>query len=153
MEEYIFLLQVGLAVGLLALGFVAGKIAENRHYRSIREREQRWLHVPAVTWKTLDEDRPVVYATLAIGAVVVSVDHFKRFLMFFRKIFGGEVHSYSSLIDRGRREALLRMKESCPSADLFLNCRLETSTISNGQGKSTGTVEVLAYGTAIKLSR
>jgi uncharacterized protein YbjQ (UPF0145 family) len=153
MEEYVFLLQVGLPVGLLALGLVAGRIAENRHYRSIREREQQWLQVPAVTWKTLDDDRPVAYSMLAIGAVVVSVDHFKRFLMFFRNIIGGEVRSYSSLIDRGRREALLRMKESCPSADLFLNCRLETSTISNGKGNSTGTIEVLAYSTAVKFSR
>ena len=41
------------------------------------------------------------------------------------------------------------MKESCPSADLFLNCRIETSTISNGRGDATGTIEVLAYGTAV----
>ena len=41
------------------------------------------------------------------------------------------------------------MKESYPDADIFLNCRIETSTISNGRGRTTGTVEVLAYGTAV----
>jgi uncharacterized protein YbjQ (UPF0145 family) len=65
-------------------------------------------------------------------------------------IFGGEMRSYASLIDRGRREALLRMKEQFPSADIFVNCRMETSSISSGQGKAIGCVEVLAFATAIK---
>ena len=88
-----------------------------------------------------------------MGVVVVSIDYYKRFLMGFRKIFGGELRSYSPLIDRGRRESLLRMKESCPDADLFLNCRLETSTISSGKGKAVGCVEVVAYSTAIKFRK
>lgn len=90
---------------------------------------------------------------IAVGSVVVSVDHFKRLFMNIRRIFGGEVCSYSPLIDRGRREALLRMKESCPEANMFLNCRLQTSTISNGKGKSTGCVEVIAYSTALHLRK
>ena len=97
----------------------------------------------------LSDPRPVAEVALATGSVVISVDYYKRFLMVFRNIFGGEIRSYASLIDRGRREALLRMKESSPSADMFLNCRIETSTISNGNGKATGTVEILAYGTAV----
>ena len=64
-------------------------------------------------------------------------------------IFGGELKSYSPLLDRGKREALLRMKESVPGADEYINCRMETSTISSGKGKAMGTVEVIAYSTAI----
>lgn len=137
---------------ILAVGYSVGRIAESRHYKSIREREKGFRHIPAVTFKSLDDPRPVREARLALGAVVVSVDHYKRFLMFFRKIFGGEIRSYSPLVDRGRREALLRMKESCPDADLYLNCRLETSTIHSGKGKATGCVEVVAYSTAVKFA-
>ena len=144
------LINLSLPLLLLTLGYGVGKISERRHYRSIRRREQRVMHIPTLTSKQLDDPRAVQAASLAIGAVVVSVDHYKRFLMGFRRIFGGEVHSYSSLLDRGRREALLRMKESCSNADVYLNCRLETSTISSGQAKATGCVEVLAYSTAIK---
>ena len=142
-----------LAVFLLALGFFAGKLAEWRHYRSIREREGATLKVPVVSFKTLDAPRPVRDVRLAVGSVVVSADYFKRFLMTFRKIFGGEVHSYSSVIDRGRREAVLRKKESCPDADLFLNCRLATASISNSRGRDIGCVEVIAYATAIHYER
>lgn len=150
MQAFVDVLNLSIPLLLLALGYVAGRISEHRHYLSIREREKKSMHIPTVTAKTLDDPRPVQEAALVLGAVVVSVDYYKRFLAGFRQIFGGEIRSYSSLIDRGRREALLRMKESCPDADLYLNCRLETSTISSGRGKATGCVEVVAYSTAIK---
>ena len=137
------------SIFLLVLGYLAGRVAEKKHYQSIRKRERKFLHTPAVTSKSLKDSRPVKDSRLAAGSVVVSVDHYKRLLMGFRKIFGGEILSYASLIDRGRREAILRMKESYPNADLFLNCRLDTSTIYNGNGNATGSVEVLAYCTAV----
>jgi uncharacterized protein YbjQ (UPF0145 family) len=129
---------------------VAGRQVERSHYRDIAERERTWLPVPAVTAKTLHDRRPVARADLALGSVVVSVDYYKRFLMALRTLIGGEVTSYATLIDRARREALLRMKESCPGADLFLNCRLETATVFKGVRGTTGSVEILAYGTAVR---
>ena len=134
---------------LLALGYVAGKTAESNHYQSIHAREKNFQAVPTVTTKTLSDPRPVREATLVVGSVVVSIDYYKRFLAALRNLFGGEVRAYSPLLDRGRREALLRMKESCPHADLFLNCRLETASIFKGKGKATGSVEIIAYSTAV----
>jgi len=43
------------------------------------------------------------------------------------------------------------MRASSPDAGAFLNCRLETSTISGGSSGGMGTVEVLAFGTAVWL--
>ena len=153
LSEYIGLLPFVIPLFLLALGFAAGRITEANHYKSIREREKRWVSVPTITGRSYDDTRPIAKAGLTTGAVVVSVDHFKRFTMVFRKVFGGELRSYSPLIDRGRREALLRMKEAQPDAEAFVNCRLITSTLSNGQGKSTGCVEIVAYATALTFAR
>jgi uncharacterized protein YbjQ (UPF0145 family) len=84
----------------------------------------------------------------------VSIDHFKRFVSAFRMIVGGEVRSYATLIERARREAVLRMMESRPDADAYINTRLETSTISSATGnEGMGTIEVLAYGTAVHYDR
>ena len=88
-----------------------------------------------------------------MGSVVVSIDHFKRFLSAFRQFFGGEMKSYSSVIDRGRREAILRMTEAAPDASMFRNWRLETSSISKGGGKAVGCAEVVAYATAVRFQR
>jgi len=153
MSELVGILNSLLPFILLLLGYGVGKFAEKRHYRSIRVREKQFNHVPVITAKTLDDPRSVQKSTLALGSVVVSVDYYKRVLASFRKVFGGELRSYSSLIDRGRREALLRMRESCPTAELFLNCRLETASISRGKGRATGCVEVLAYATAITFQK
>ena len=46
------------------------------------------------------------------------------------------------------------MKESQPDADAYINTRLETSTISSTSGdEGLGTIEVLAYGTAVRYAR
>ena len=153
MEWFFFNLEIIIAVSLLALGFVAGKLAEKRHYRSIRDREKLFLDQPAVSFRTPPDLGPIESAHLAVGSVVISVDYYKRLLMAFRRIFGGEVRSYSPLIDRGRREALLRMKEQFPDADLYCNCRLETSTIYSGKGKAIGCVEIVAYATAVTYAK
>jgi uncharacterized protein YbjQ (UPF0145 family) len=136
---------------LLLVGWISGRVIERRHYQSIHARERRFLTRPAVTLKTLPDDRPVASASLAVGSVVVASDYFRNFAFSFRKLIGGEVRAYASLLDRARREALLRMKESCPTADLYLACRLETSDISGSASQGvTGAVEVLAYATAIR---
>jgi len=147
-------ISLGIPVLLIVVGKVVGASIERSHYRSIVEREARFRARPAISTKDLDAPLPIQSASLAIGSVVVSVDHFKRFLSGFRMLFGGEVRSYSSLIDRARREAVLRMKESQPGADAYLNTRLETSTISSTAGdEGMGTIEVLAYGTAVHYDR
>lgn len=140
------------AIGLTMVAFFVGTTVERRHYRSLHSREQASLGIPVVTFKSVPEDRPVEIAHLASGSVVISVDLYKRFLAGLRMFFGGEVRSYSSLLDRARREAVLRMKESAPAADLFLNFRFETASLSKGGRKRIGSVEVLAYATAIKFA-
>jgi uncharacterized protein YbjQ (UPF0145 family) len=141
--------QIVVPVILLLLGFFAGRVAERNHYKSIHEREEKFLTKPAMTTRSADDGREIQHATLAVGSVVVSVDYFKRFLSAFRLIFGGELRAYASVLDRGKREAILRMKESNPNADLYLNFRMETASISKGRGKTIGSVEVVAYSTAI----
>lgn len=143
------LFQIGLPLGLLFGTMLTGRWLAGRHYESIRERERHYLSKPAVTFRALDPTREVATMRLALGSIVVSVNYFERFLGAFRLFFGGELKSYASAIDRGRREAILRMKESCPDADVYLNTRMETSTIGNKQGKANGCVELIAFATAV----
>lgn len=144
------IITLGIPILLILLGRFVGASIERRHYKNIQEREARFRRQPAFSTKQSNTIATISGAQLATGSVVVSVDHFKRFLSGFRMIFGGEIRSYSSLIDRARREAVLRMKESHPHADAYINTRLETSTISSTSGnEGVGTIEVLAYGTAI----
>ena len=142
-------------IALICVGYVAGTLIEKRHYRSIEERERDWLGLPAAPLKQIVPDEDVARAWLVQGSVVVSIDYFKSVLSALQNLVGGGVGSYETLLDRARREAVLRMKEDAAGADMIVNARIETSSIgakeSNGRGVSG--VEVLAYGTALQLKR
>jgi uncharacterized protein YbjQ (UPF0145 family) len=144
------LLNLGVPLILIIVALITGSTIEKRHFRSIHHRELALENKPVLSSKAFPEDRPIARARLVTGTVVISYDYFKRFLAGLRLIFGGEVKSYVGLIDRGRREAILRLREKHPDADLIVNLRIETSSISKGRRKrGIGTVEVIAYGTAL----
>lgn len=144
------ILALSLWVVPIILGYFFGRAAEASHYRSIIEREKLWVNLPSTSLKTvLDPSRQVQSSALASGSMVVSIDYFKRAVAALRSLIGGPVASHETLLDRARREAVLRMKESCKGAHEIINLRIETSTISGKAEGSVGSVEVLAYGTAI----
>lgn len=134
---------------LISCGYFFGRYAEKKHFKSIARREKELLSLPLTSSKYPLEGKEIEHAALVRGGVVVSVDYFKRILAGLRNIFGGNVQSYETLLDRGRREATLRLRESCLDADEIINLRIETSSISKGGDNRIGCVEVLAYATAI----
>jgi len=135
----------------LVLGFGFGRYAESQHYKSIIKREKLFINLPAIPIKTPFPSEFPQSTALVSGNVVISIDFFKKFLSGLRLIVGGRLKSYESLVDRARREAILRMKEEAHQlgAEMVLNVKLETSSISKGSKGKIGSVEVLAYGTAI----
>ena len=149
------MIELIITAGLLLLAFFSGRHKENAHYKRIREEESFFGDQPAISAKFSSEleSRVVLETHLAVGSVVVSVDYFKRFIAGIRMLVGGEVIAYASLLDRARREALIRMKYSRPDADIYLNTRLMTSSISSGNSSnSLGTVEVVAFSTAVRFA-
>lgn len=151
------LVQLGVPLFLLALGYVAGSLAEQSHYKSIRLRELRFRRMPTTNLRRPPVHWRVEGVALVAGSTVVSVDYFKRFLAQLRGLVGGRVRAYESLLDRARREAVLRMKEEAAKGgyDAVINVRLESTNIASPlrNDKGTAGVEVLAFGTALKLAR
>ena len=140
---------------LVALGYFAGSYAEKKHYKSIIAREKQYLSLPVVNFKTLynTENKKIKQAYLVHGSAVISIDYFKRLFSILKNIFGGSISTYESLVDRARREAVLRMKEQAfGKAEIILNLRIETASISsNANNKNNvGSIEAYAYGTAIE---
>ena len=146
METYFLLLFWGVPI---VIGFVFGQIAEKRHYRSIHAREQAWLHLPTTAGRFPVTEGEVSRCELVTGATVVAADYFKRAAAALRTVVGGPVKSHESLLDRAKREAVLRLKENCRGAHEIVNLRLETSPLSNTSTGNISAVEVFAYGTAL----
>ena len=146
------LIPIITALILLAVGFFSGVYVEKKHYESIKERERQTLHVPVVTFGAKQALPEAGEAQMFVGSVVISSDYFKTFVLALRNLVGGRVVVYESLLDRGRREAILRMKEEAIAwgATQVLNLRLETSTIGGNSNKGTVSIEVIAYGTGVR---
>ena len=135
---------------LLASGYTVGRIAERRHYRSIIAREKDMANVMVFTNRFPPLTQRASQA-LVTGSVVVSEDYFKRVVSGLQSLFGGRLRAYESLLDRARREAVLRMKQEArdKSAKMIINVKFQTFSIPGRNPNSFGAVEIMAYGTAL----
>jgi uncharacterized protein YbjQ (UPF0145 family) len=142
-----------IAIALLIICYFTGRTREKKHYKSIREREVKLYKQPHINFsKNVNISQPVKNAKLVSASVVIGCDYFKVFLASLRNIFGGNVSAYESVLDRGRREAILRIRESAyrMNADLVMNIKIETVMLSE---QTMSQVCITAYGTAVEYDK
>jgi len=146
------IVYVAIPVGLILLGYFAGRSAENTHLRALDRKEKEFVDIQMSAVKTVPADWRVVDARLVTGCAVIALDYFKVFAGNLRNMFGGRMKGYETLVERGRREAIVRMLAEARSAGAHAvwNVRIETATISGGNQQKPGGVEVIAYGTALR---
>ncbi|MCJ8291811.1 MAG: YbjQ family protein [Crocinitomicaceae bacterium] len=82
------------------------------------------------------------------GSTVRARNVGRDILASFKNIIGGEIVEYTQLQAQSREQAIERMTADAESvgADAIVNVRFATSVIMQGAS------EILAYGTAVKLS-
>jgi len=134
--------SVGLVGWLLATWF------ERHHLKSMSAREVPLQNIGINTFKHSPPCEPKA-STLLIGSVVIAHDYFRTLIIFFRKLIGGNIRPYERLVQRGRREALIRLKEEADlrGVDKVINVRFTTTAIS---GRFLHAVETVAYGTGVR---
>ncbi len=155
-EHIELFLNFGLPLTVLMIAYFIGSYIEKKHFRSILQREADAHGFPVVTFNTMPDDWNVSSSELVTGSIVISLDYFKRVIAGLRGLIGGRIKTYEPLLDRARREAVLRMIASARSQgyDAIFNVRLETSRLANAKrdGKGIAGVEMLAFGTAVKFA-
>ncbi len=141
---------------LLAAGIIFGRMNEQRHFQRLDAEEAALAHVKVYNLKSVPESHAkelLAGGTMVTGNVVIAVDYFKVIVASLKTIIGGRLRSYESLVERARREAILRMKKEADElgATAIYNARIEFSVIGQ-QPKASG-AELLAYGTAVKAAQ
>ena len=146
-----------LIIVILGVTYATGSIIEKNHFKKIRQREIALVKKPVVTFgKKLTTSKKIKNVELVTGEAAISGDYFKTFVSAFRNFFGGRMVSFESLMDRARREAILRMREKAKNANIIVNTRLESTMLNNCDDTSNNQlpqVAVIAYGTAITYER
>jgi uncharacterized protein YbjQ (UPF0145 family) len=150
-------IQLVVLLVLVAIGWFAGRANEQRHFRELAEREKKLRQILVFNEKRPPADQTFARGVLVVGSVVIAEDYFKRIAAGLRGLVGGRIGVYESLLDRGRREAILRMKQEAGElgATMVFNVRLETASLSEERGGRSPmfSAEFIAYGTALVPAR
>ena len=143
MDALIF--KAAIFVILFAVGWGFGRHAERKHLKELEAQEKRlaYIRLDSSRFKTSDH-----LGQLVSSNVVISHDYFKYVIANIQKFFGGRLTSYESVVERARREAVVRLKLEAEKlgAAQIMGLRLSTTEL----GMQGGMVEVFAYGTAIR---
>ena len=139
------ILKIAIFVILFAVGWGFGRHVERKHLNELDEQEHRLAYI------TLDNSRFKTSpheGQLVSSNVVISHDYFKYVIANIENFFGGRLTSYESVVERARREAIVRLKQEAEKigATHIMGLRLSTTEL----GMQGGMVEVFAYGTAIQ---
>ncbi|AYA04086.1 YbjQ family protein [Acinetobacter sp. WCHAc010034] len=142
MDALIF--KAAIFVILFAVGWGFGRHAERKHLKELEAQEKRlaYIQLDSSRFKTSDH-----FGQLVSSNAVISHDYFKYVIANIQNFFGGRLTSYESVVERARREAVVRLKLEAEKlgAAQIMGLRLSTTEL----GMQGGMVEVFAYGTAI----
>ncbi len=100
-----------------------------------------------VTTSTIPGSEIIEAIGVTSGSTVQSKNAFKDIGAGFKSLVGGELKSYTDLMNKARNEAIRLMIEDAKKlgADAIVGFKLQTSAVTAGAS------EVIAYGTAVKL--
>lgn len=145
-------IQLGGVLFLLVLAWITGTYFERRHINDLQQRELSNGQFLVTQIKSFPARIPGEHPPrLIVAETVVASDYLKSFLAKLRGIFGGEIRSFHSLLDRARRESTQRVIEQARASgfNAICNLRLDTADIG-GNSRKTGAamVAIIASATA-----
>ena len=136
---------------LIVVGFTFGKLAERKHLEQLESRESGngsflVTQIKSFPNLKLESEAP----QLVVAETVVASDYFKTFLAGLRRLFGGEVRSFHSLLVRARRETTQRLVEQAEELgyNAICNLRLETADVGGSTATKKGAAMVAILGSA-----
>lgn len=138
---------------LLAGGYTFGTLAERKHLARLNSREAANGSFLVTQLKSFPAHASgSTSPQIVLAETVVASDYFKTFLASLRRLFGGEVRSFHSLLERARRETTQRLVEQAQELgyNAICNLRLETADVagSTASRKRAAMVAILGSATA-----
>jgi uncharacterized protein YbjQ (UPF0145 family) len=144
---------IGFPLLLLPFAWLVGAWMATRHEADLAERALAVAHILVHNRGRMEDavagPTPPVMVT---GEVTFGVDHFRGFLGQWKNLFGGQVRSYQMVLDRARREALMRLLEQTHSLGYHAvaNVRIDFADVSGSAltRRKAADVSVLVSATA-----
>ncbi len=135
-------------VVLFVVGWFFGARHERQHLARLLISEKELAHIVVSTERFYQPKMTTgSEGELVLGSVVIAQDYFKMVIARVMSLFGLNLTTYETLLDRARREAVVRMRTQAQAKGYnhIYGLRFEVSNI-NQLGSM---VEAIAYGTAV----
>jgi len=145
-------------IPLVVCGLIIGRYNEKRHFRNIAEREAAYQDVLVTQLKSFPSAAEPAPAApgVVIAEVVIASDYLKTFLSGWRKIFGGEMKSFTTMQDRAKREVILRLIEQAKAQGFNAICNVRIDGVdlgANSGRRNSPMAAVIGSGTAYHASQ
>ena len=151
------MLDIIIIITALVVTYCTGSAIEKKHFKKIKQREIALIKKPIISFgaKKWSTKKKIASIKMVTGEVVIAGDYFKSFVAGIKNMFGGRLTTYESILDRARREALLRMREHAKGANIIVNARIETVMLNQIQAEKNMPPQcaVIAYGTAVTYAK
>ncbi|MGA1820059.1 MAG: YbjQ family protein [Thermoplasmatota archaeon] len=147
---YVFFLII-VPLVFFVVPMITGQMIERKHFRELEAREAEIRKKVLVHNRKTPVMKKPARMTIVAGEVCMGADRFKTWLAGFRQLVGGRMGSLSPVVERARREALLRALESAAEQGYTEvgNLRYTTANLKwNAPKQKDLLISVMAYGTA-----
>lgn len=137
---------IQLAIPLvLILAAAGGRVAHRRREAHIERRRADVAHIALSPRPTLPGLGEPHHGELVVGSVVMGADYIRQLVGGLRNLVGGEVRSFTPVLEQARAESSLRMLETANAKGAVgvVNVRFEAVRINNNAS------ELLSYGTLV----
>ncbi|MEM8707578.1 MAG: heavy metal-binding domain-containing protein [Actinomycetota bacterium] len=141
----VILIQLAIPLALIGAA-VGGRIAHRRRSAEIERRQAAVAHIAVSPRPTHPGLGATSHGELVIGSVVVGADYIRQLVGGLRNLIGGEVRSFTPVLEQARAESSLRMLEAAQvkGAVAVVNVRVEAVRINNNAS------ELVTYGTLVR---
>ncbi len=118
-------------ISVAVAGWLVATWFEHRHNKDMARREISRQDIHLNNFKNPPVCEPE-QSTMLIGSVVIAHDYFRTLTIAIRKLIGGNIQHYERLVTRGRRAALIRLREeaSLRNLDTVINVRFTSSVVA-----------------------
>lgn len=144
----VLLFNLAQATLIFVIGWCVVTYLEKRHLKDIGAQEENLSDIHLNNMKRSHDHTSD--GAMVVGSAVISHDFVRSFLVFWRKLVGGNISYYDRLVVKGRRVAIIRLKEEAKIRGMsgVVGVRFCTTALTNR--KRVKGVEIVAYGTAVK---
>ena len=148
------LIPLGPTLFLILLAMTVGGYNERTHVNSLEQRESETADMVVSQLKSfpgfISSDKP---PKMFISETIISAHYVKMILVSIRNLFGGEVKSFRVIMERARRESVLRVLEQARQEgyNAVCNIRLDSVDINGAATRKQSKMalgSIMASGTA-----